>query len=126
MIAPPYESKSIWPAVWKLLRLRLSVAELVIGEIVILLRRRWSRRTTTGVFLTSGIASILVGLVTIFVPLQPGAVDMRHVVAFLARDDHAQWRYITLGFGDQLALLKKGAHQQVGHPAPAGRGGGAA
>ncbi|HEY3475666.1 MAG TPA: O-antigen ligase family protein, partial [Anaerolineales bacterium] len=77
------------------------------GMVVILLRRRSrrSRGTRTKIFLTLGAASIIVGLITTFLPLQPGAVDMRQVVGFLEPDDRSSWRYVTFGFGDQLALL---------------------
>ncbi len=38
-------------------------------------------------------------------PTQPPQVDMRPVAAFLNAGDHAQWRYLTFGFGDQYASL---------------------
>ncbi|HKG54557.1 MAG TPA: hypothetical protein VKB04_09875, partial [Anaerolineales bacterium] len=75
------------------------------GMIVILLRRRWSRWSRTKIFLALGTTSLIVGLVTVFLPLQPGAVDMRQIVRFLKQADHSDWRYVTFGFGDQLALL---------------------
>ena len=75
------------------------------GMIVILLRRRHRRGTRTKIFLTLATASLIVGLITAFLPLQPGAVDMRQVVGFLNEKKHAGWRYITFGFGDQMALL---------------------
>jgi hypothetical protein len=75
------------------------------GIIVILLRRRRSRGTRTKIYLTLATTSLLVGLLTAFLPLQPGAVDMRQVVDFLAQSDRSDWRYLTFGFGDQLALL---------------------
>jgi O-antigen ligase len=76
-----------------------------LGMIVILLRRQRSRGTRTKVFLTLATTSLIVGLVTAFLPLQPGAVDMRQIVRFLKQTDHSNWRYVTFGFGDQLALL---------------------
>ena len=75
------------------------------GVIVILLRRRRSRTMRRKVFLTLAVTSLIVGLVTAFLPLQPGAVDMRQIVKFLDQEEHASWRYVTFGFGDQLALL---------------------
>lgn len=76
-----------------------------LGMIVILLRRQRSKVTRTKIFLTLTTTSLIVGLVTVFLPLQPGAVDMRQIVGFLKRADHSSWRYVTFGFGDQLALL---------------------
>jgi hypothetical protein len=75
------------------------------GMILILFRRRRQRGTRTKVFLTLATTSLIVGLITMFLPLQPGAVDMRQVVNFLNYDDRSDWRYLTFGFGDQLALL---------------------
>ncbi|HUE97906.1 MAG TPA: hypothetical protein VMN99_01555, partial [Anaerolineales bacterium] len=75
------------------------------GMLVILLRRQRSRAIRTKIFLTLATTSMIVGLVTAFLPLQPGAVDMRQIVEFLEQDEHAGWRYVTFGFGDQLALL---------------------
>jgi len=74
------------------------------GVIVILLRKR-IRSIRPVIFVTLAAFSLVVGLATTFLPLQPGAVDMRQVVGFLRQDDRSNWRYITLGFGDQLALL---------------------
>src|SRR5690349_14142389 len=73
--------------------------------ILILFRRRRPRGTRTKVFLTLATFSLLVGLITMFLPLQPGAVDMRQIVNFLNYGDRSDWRYLTFGFGDQLALL---------------------
>lgn len=36
---------------------------------------------------------------------QPAPVDMTPIVEFLAKDNHDSWRYLTLGFGDQMAWL---------------------
>ena len=76
-----------------------------LGMIVILLRRKRSKGTRTRIFLTLATSSLIVGLVTAFLPLQPGAVDMGQIVGFLKQADHSNWRYLTFGFGDQLALL---------------------
>jgi len=75
------------------------------GMIIILLRRRRARDIRTKFFLSLATTCLLIGFITIFVPLQPGVVDMRQIVGFLQQADHANWRYVTFGFGDQLALL---------------------
>ncbi|MTB52181.1 hypothetical protein [Lewinella sp. W8] len=36
---------------------------------------------------------------------QPTAIDMDPIVSFLERDQHHKWRFLTLGFGDQMAWL---------------------
>ena len=40
-----------------------------------------------------------------FRPSQPDKIDMLPIVNFLNQDDHDKWRYMTLGFGDQMAWL---------------------
>jgi hypothetical protein len=75
------------------------------GIRVIALRRQRSRNVSIKIFATLATTCLIVGLVTAFLPLQPGAVDMKQVVNFLKQDDYSAWRYLTFGFGDQLALL---------------------
>ncbi len=40
-----------------------------------------------------------------FRPLQPQEIDIKPIVNFLSKDMHDHWRYLTLGFGDQMAWL---------------------
>jgi hypothetical protein len=40
-----------------------------------------------------------------FRPTQPQKIKMLPIVNFINQDDHDQWRYLTLGFGDQMAWL---------------------
>ncbi|MCD8416951.1 hypothetical protein J2Q11_05390 [Tenacibaculum finnmarkense genomovar finnmarkense] len=40
-----------------------------------------------------------------FRPSQPQKIKMLPIVNFLNQDQHDQWRYLTLGFGDQMAWL---------------------
>ncbi|WP_435415309.1 hypothetical protein [Polaribacter aestuariivivens] len=40
-----------------------------------------------------------------FRPSQPQKIKMLPIVNFLNQDNHDQWRYLTLGFGDQMAWL---------------------
>lgn len=40
-----------------------------------------------------------------FRPSQPDAINMLPIVNFLNQDDHDKWRYLPLGFGDQMAWL---------------------
>lgn len=42
---------------------------------------------------------------TQFRKFQPAPVNMTPIVEFLAKDNHDRWRYLTLGFGDQMAWL---------------------
>ncbi len=40
-----------------------------------------------------------------FKPIQPKTIDVDPIVSFMQRDGHDRWRYMTLGFGDQMAWL---------------------
>ncbi len=40
-----------------------------------------------------------------FRPSQPQKIKMLPIVNFLSQDDHDHWRYLPLGFGDQMAWL---------------------
>lgn len=40
-----------------------------------------------------------------FRPLQPKEIDIDPILNFLNRDEHTRWRFLTLGFGDQMAWL---------------------
>ncbi|HSP53457.1 MAG TPA: hypothetical protein VLO00_11235 [Cryobacterium sp.] len=43
---------------------------------------------------------------------QPAPIDVAPIVSFMDKDQHSQWRYLTLGFGDQMAWL--GANMTAG------------
>ncbi|WP_272149636.1 hypothetical protein [Tenacibaculum aiptasiae] len=57
------------------------------------------------------LASLFIGTVVFtmslgyFRPSQPQKIKMLPIVNFLTQDQHDQWRYLTLGFGDQMAWL---------------------
>jgi hypothetical protein len=40
-----------------------------------------------------------------FRSLQPPTIDIQPILQFLERDQHDRWRFMTLGFGDQMAWL---------------------
>ncbi len=63
------------------------------------------RMATIFVFSVMCIAALTIGFLPSWMPFEPARIDMQPIVDFLARKDHAEWRYITLGFGDQLAWL---------------------
>jgi len=55
-----------------------------------------------------GLSSFLLILTLIlfqFRPSQPKSIKMQPLLNFLSADDHDRWRYLTLGFGDQMAWL---------------------
>ncbi|OUR94592.1 hypothetical protein A9Q87_02860 [Flavobacteriales bacterium 34_180_T64] len=55
-----------------------------------------------GLFIFMTIFTISLGY---FRPSQPQKIKMLPIVNFLNQDQHDQWRYLTLGFGDQMAWL---------------------
>ena len=62
--------------------------------------------------ITGGILAGLFIFMTIFTmslgyfrPSQPQQIKMLPIVNFLNQDDHDKWRFLTLGFGDQMAWL---------------------
>ncbi|MAU16991.1 MAG: hypothetical protein CMH46_15795 [Muricauda sp.] len=56
-----------------------------------------------------GISFIVVAIFTMslnyFRPSQPQKINMLPIVNFLNQDQHDKWRYLPLGFGDQMAWL---------------------
>ncbi|MEZ4667035.1 MAG: hypothetical protein R3E39_03795 [Anaerolineae bacterium] len=64
------------------------------------------RILTVGGLGTSFIAlAIFTANLTQYRKFQPAPVNMTPIVEFLAKDNHDNWRYLTLGFGDQMAWL---------------------
>jgi O-antigen ligase len=51
--------------------------------------------------------ALLVGLIPTWLPTQPPPVDMRPIVDYLSQEDRWHYRYLTFGFGDQLAYLSR-------------------
>jgi len=90
-----------------------SVALLPFAGLAALVVQRWLRRLGGRVWLTArGIALVTMGassvaavMVSTLRPTQPKPLDMQPIVTFLAQGDHSQWRYLTFGFGDQMARL---------------------
>ncbi|MCU0464505.1 MAG: hypothetical protein MUF38_08020 [Anaerolineae bacterium] len=75
---------------------------------------QWITATFGGmwrVVVVFGLAFAFIGLalftanLTQYRKFQPASVDMTPIVEFLAKDKHDRWRYLTLGFGDQMAWL---------------------
>lgn len=67
------------------------------------------------IFLSAG-TLLLTGLIinlSNLKPMQPDKIDIVPIVNFLDRDDHDKWRYLTLGFGDQMAWLSANTKAQT-------------
>ncbi|GGD41629.1 hypothetical protein [Muriicola marianensis] len=61
----------------------------------------------TGGLLAGGILFMVIFSMSLgyFRPSQPQKINILPIVNFLNQDMHDQWRYLTLGFGDQMAWL---------------------
>ena len=55
-----------------------------------------------GFFLFISVFTLSLGY---FRPMQPQSIKMLPIVNFLNQDQHDHWRFLTLGFGDQMAWL---------------------
>lgn len=79
------------------------------GALRSLVRDRLGARVHTligaGLLLLAASLSVLVGTLTYQRRFQPERIDVRPLVRFLEQDDHLNYRYLTLGFGDQMAWL---------------------
>ncbi len=51
------------------------------------------------------VAAIFTVSLTQFRRFQPDPINMQPIVNFINKDEHWRWRYLTLGFGDQMAWL---------------------
>ena len=90
----------------------------LLGELVVSLRsgglakylkEQFGTVTWRGVQITLLLAyfiiSILTANLTQFRQFEPKAIETQPIVNFLGKDQHSRWRYLTLGFGDQMAWL---------------------
>ncbi len=70
--------------------------------------RKWlgaHRIPQAGLLLPLILTAFASALFPLVYPTQPAPIDMRPIVTFLNAADHAQYRYLTFGFGDQYAAL---------------------
>jgi hypothetical protein len=58
-----------------------------------------------GIFLCYSFVAVFAAILPTVKPTQPRFIDPEPITQFLQSDDHARWRYLTLGFGDQFAYL---------------------
>ncbi|PPK95033.1 hypothetical protein LY01_01786 [Nonlabens xylanidelens] len=79
------------------------------GDYKELLQKKWGAviHRASGGFLAVTFIFIAVFTMTLgkFRPSQPDPIKMQPIVNFLNEDDHDKWRYLPLGFGDQMAWL---------------------
>mgnify|MGYP006915171199 CR=1 FL=1 len=67
---------------------------------------RLAARALIGIAAVGAVAvPVLSADLVAFRPFQPAPISMEPIVSFLGKDQHDRWRYLTLGFGDQMASL---------------------
>jgi hypothetical protein len=75
------------------------------------LLRRSSRpglkRLAPGYLLLLGASALFTGASPAWLPTQPQPIPMQAIVNFLEQADRNQYRYLTFGFGDQMAYLSR-------------------
>ncbi len=100
---------TFWATIIQLPILGEFVVSMIHGGLAKYLREQFGTFTWRGVqigLLVSYLAvSIYVANLTQFRQFQPASINFQPIVNFLNKDQHARWRYITLGFGDQMSLL---------------------
>lgn len=69
------------------------------------LGRIWVKIVGYSVFALFVTNAVLIANLSHFIPMQPPQIDMNPIANFLSKDEHDKWRYLTLGFGDQMAWL---------------------
>ena len=79
------------------------------GDLKTYLQEKWgsffhrlSGGVLVGIFIFIALFTVSLGK---FRPAQPQKINMLPIVNFLNQDDHDKWRYLPLGFGDQMAWL---------------------
>ncbi|WP_299120299.1 hypothetical protein [uncultured Winogradskyella sp.] len=100
---------TLWASIMSLPLFGEFVFRLVEGDLKTLIKDKFG---TVYHRITGGILAGLFLFMTIFTmslsyfkPSQPQQIKMLPIVNFLNQDQHDQWRYMTLGFGDQMAWL---------------------
>jgi len=79
------------------------------GDYKTYLQNKWGTliHRSAGGFLSMLFIGIAIFTITLgkFRPSQPDPIKMTPIVNFLNEDEHYKWRYLPLGFGDQMAWL---------------------
>ncbi len=100
---------TFWGSILILPFLGLMIDALVQGRSGKLIAAAFGRGTQilvlTGIFTAMVVLAVSIAIMPTSKPTQPEFIDPEPIVQFMSSDDHDQWRYLTLGFGDQFAYL---------------------
>lgn len=96
----------------------LAVESAVHGRLARFLDLNFGRRVRQGLLGALVVATCAVALavstLTTYRKFQPATIDITPIVTFIEKDQHWRYRYLTLGFGDQMAWL--GANTRASTP----------
>ncbi len=100
---------TLWASIMSLPLLGEFTFRFVNGDLKTLIQTKFGAvyHRIIGGILTSLIVGITIFTMSLgyFRPSQPQKIKMLPIVNFLNQDDHDKWRFLTLGFGDQMAWL---------------------
>ncbi len=100
---------TLWATIMALPLFGEFMYRLVEGDLRTILQNRFGSvyHRILGGFLVGGMLFMVVFTMSLgyFRPSQPQKINMLPIVNFLSQDNHDQWRYLPLGFGDQMAWL---------------------
>ncbi|MEZ4865133.1 MAG: hypothetical protein R3C14_27705 [Caldilineaceae bacterium] len=100
---------TLWAAVLMLPLAGHFVVSLKQGSLARLLQIHFGRVTWHSLQLGYALGIITVFVLTVSLPqfrrFQPAPIDMQPILNFIDKDQHGRWRFLTLGFGDQMAWL---------------------
>ena len=77
----------------------------LVGEALVHQKEDFKKKALPLLGLAAVIASVYTINLTQFRSFQPKHIDIAPIVDFLESDGHDNWRYLALGFGDQMAWL---------------------
>jgi len=112
LLGPAFEILTLdrftfWASILILPFAGLAVQSLWQGDGKVLLHRAFGKFLTRAglVLMLVSYVSLAIGtaLLPTFRPTQPDFIDPTPIVKFMGEDLHSDWRYLTLGFGDQFA-----------------------
>jgi len=100
---------TLWASIMSLPMLGEFAYRFIYGDIKELIQEKlgavyhkFTGAVLAGLFVFMTIFTMTLGY---FRPSQPAKIKMLPIVNFLSQDQHDHWRYLTLGFGDQMAWL---------------------
>lgn len=100
---------TFWATIIILPFVGMAVDSLIHGRLKHYLEANFGRFMQLGVAtclaLGSGVALIAISSLPQYRKFQPEPIDIQPIVNFIEKDEHWRYRYLTLGFGDQMAWL---------------------